>query len=107
MLFHGPLALLHGRVGRAAMFNTITYTLEDRPTGFVPEAAEPVICDRCEEMLHGHGKWWSSLQWLRASKYTFTVIDYKGASTDECWCCHTRAYMGRHLVEMTRKQKAA
>lgn len=89
------------------MFNTITYTLEDRPTGFVPEAAEPVICDECERMLHGHSTNWKHLHAMRQNAYHFHVIDYKGASNEECWCCHSKAFSGRHLVEMTRKQKAA
>lgn len=85
------------------MFKHVTYTLEDRAEGYVPEAQAPVICDRCEGMLHGYGKWWSSLHWMRASKYHFQVVDYLGASTQECACCHTTAYMGRHEVELIRK----
>lgn len=85
------------------MSNTITYTLEDRATGYVPEARIPVICDHCELMLNGHGRFWKSLHALHASPNHFHVVDYREASTQECCCCHTNAYMGRHEVELIRK----
>lgn len=85
------------------MFNTITYTLEDRATGYVPEAITPVICDHCEQMLNGHGRFWKSLHALNSSANHYHVVDYSGASTQECVCCHTTAFMGRHRVELIRK----
>jgi hypothetical protein len=89
------------------MFNTITYTLEDHAQGYVPEAQQPVVCDECERMMHGHSRNWKHLHAIRNSADHFTVIDFKGAGTEECRCCHTRELSGRHLVQVTRKQKAA
>jgi hypothetical protein len=80
-----------------------TYTLEDNVIGYVPEAPNPVICDHCEQMQNGHGRFWNSLHALRRSANHFHVLDYAGASTQECLCCHTRSFMGRHRVELIRK----
>lgn len=98
------------RVDRAAMLNNRTYTLEDHPEGYVPEAQHPVICDQCSWELHPREsgpKNWKAIHALNNSPYRFTYIDYAGSGIAECWCCHTHSFGGRHLVQVQRKHHAA
>lgn len=85
------------------MFNNRTFSLEDNAQLMAPDAQAPVICDHCEQMQRGIGRYWSSWHALKRSTHHYQVQDFEGAGTQECSCCHTRAWMGRHRVELVRK----
>lgn len=91
------------------MLNT-TYTLEDNGSWNTPAAQRPQICEDCFDVLFpiGQGRVrYTSVHAAKRSQFHFTHLDYLGWSTDECWCCHTRKYNDRHLVEVTPKAVAA
>jgi hypothetical protein len=92
-----------------AMLNT-TYTLEDHPEHYVPNAHLPVICDACYDALDPLPNVLlrpESVLALQESANHFDPVDYRGQGTTECWCCHTRELSGRHLVTLRRKRRRA
>jgi hypothetical protein len=84
-----------------------TYTLEDNATGYAPNAHRPEICDNCYMGLYprlNDRVNWKVQHAIKNSPYRFEHIDYIGADNSRCWCCHTKSFGGRHLVEVQPKQ---
>mgnify|MGYP006913919818 CR=1 FL=1 len=88
------------------MFNSLTPSLEDMPTGFDGRMQYPVICEACYQAMHherGARSCPKSYAALAKSPVTYTVIDWRGIDTTVCRCCNSTSRSGRHAVEMRRK----